>query len=146
MAGYKIEHDKAHWDSVVAKLRLADATAQEKFNAALKEAAAPIMGEVQAAAEALPTHGTKHTGLRGRLAAGVGVHGITDGVEITASYFLSRVTDNGPAGWRHPVYGNRANWVHQDGGSWFKEVIQNDGGIIEERLQEALQQLADSMQ
>lgn len=146
MAGYKIEHDKAHWDSVVAKLRLADATAEEKFQAALNEAAAPIMGEVQAAALGLPTHGAKHTGLRGRLAGGVGVHAISNGVEITASDFLSRVTDNGPAGWRHPVYGNMNNWVHQDGGSWFKEVIQNDGGIIEDRLQEALQQLADSME
>lgn len=144
MAGFKIKHDKAHWDSVIAKLRLADADADARFEAALNEAAAPIVAEVQAAALALPTHGPKHTGLRGRLAGGVGSHPINDGVEITASALLSRQTDNGPAGWRHPVYGH-SPWVHQDGGSWFSKVIQGDRSEIENRLQEALQQLADAM-
>lgn len=148
MAGYDIIYDKAHWDSVIARLAEAEVGAKERFQAALDEAAGPIVAEVQAAALGLASHGTKHTGLRGRLAAGVSVNPDSSGdaaIRIEASEGLSRVTDNGASGWRHPVYGNMNNWVHQDGGSWFKDVIQNDEGQIENRLQQALEQLANSI-
>lgn len=29
-----------------------------------------------------------------------------------------------PKGWRHPVFGNRASWVHQQGKPWFAATIQ----------------------
>lgn len=146
--GYKIEKNDAHWRSVIEKLRLGDADAVAKFEEALEEASAPVLAEVQAAALAGPSHGAKHTGLRGRLAAGTSWHpdgGGDAAVKFEASNFLSRVTDNGPAGWRHPVYGNMSNWVHQDGWSWFKEVIEGDANQFENRLQAALEKLKDQI-
>ncbi len=35
---------------------------------------------------------------------------------------LPRHLDN-PRGWRHPVWGNRENWVHQYGAPWFRGPI-----------------------
>lgn len=147
-SGYRIEFDRAHWDHVIAALTAAELDAKDKFQAALDEASGPLKADVQAHALGMPTHGSKHTGLRGRLAAGVSVRPDDSGdagIIIEASESLSRVTDNGPAGWRHPVYGHMNTWVHQDGGSWFKEVIENDDGMIENRLQEALNQIANSI-
>lgn len=145
--GYKIEKNDAHWQSVIEHLRVGDADAVAKFEAALEEASAPVLAQVQAAALSGPSHGTKHTGLRAKLAGGTDWHpdgGGDAAVKFEAHEALSRVTDNGPAGWRHPVYGHDP-WVHQDGWSWFKDVIENDANQFENRLQDALQKLADQI-
>jgi len=53
--------------------------------------------------------------------------------------------DNGPAGFRHPVYGNRDVWVQQRGGSWFKEPIAEEGDFIERKLTDVLEDMAENI-
>lgn len=43
---------------------------------------------------------------------------------------------NRPSGWRHPVFGNRDQWVHQVGGEWFeppirKRVVRIRAGVVQ---------------
>lgn len=141
--------------TVEAQLREVDATFPGKLRAALKEAAEPILSEVRTAAQALPSHGSKHTGLRGRLAAGADVRLSDSGGGARARFIaqmddpteagLPRGMDSGARGWRHPVFGNTNNWVTQRGGSWFREVIADNGPEIEDKLTDVLEEAADAV-
>jgi hypothetical protein len=116
---------------------------------ALEDAMGPIIAKVRREALALPSHGPKHTGLRNRLAAGVRAQTQRQSVRIVATAAepdergLPRGMDNGPRGFRHPVYGNRDVWVQQRGGSWFREPIAEEGPAIERQLTEVLEDMAE---
>lgn len=58
---------------------------------------------------------------------------------------LPRGEDSGERGWRHPVFGHDV-WVHQRGGSWFRETIADQRPDIERRLQDVLDQAAQQIQ
>lgn len=111
----------------------------------------PIIANVRREAMALPARGPKHTGLRGRLAAGVLAQANGQHVRVVATAInpdesaLPRGMDNGMKGWRHPVYGNRDVWVQQRGGSWFREPIASEGGTVERKLTNVLEQMADNI-
>lgn len=115
---------------------------------ALQNAVGPIIADVQRAAMSLPARGTKHTGLRGRLAAGVRAQTNGQHVRITSSMAdpseaaLPRGMDNGTRGWRHPVFGNRNVWVQQRGGSWFRGPIAGNHDQVERRLNDVLEEAA----
>lgn len=135
---YTIVHGP-EWQATVDALREVDETLSDKFRAALEEAARPTIEQLRRAALALPAHKAKHTGLRGRIAAGVGITVQSRGVRITTSMpagqeELPRGEDNGLRGWRHPVFGNRDVWVSQHGGSWFKNTISDDRPNFEHAL------------
>lgn len=140
------------WRTVRAALEREGSSASRKLTDAIEDAAGPIIAKVQQAALSLPAHGAKHTGLRGRLAAGVraqptagkSVRIVATAVDPTETG-LPRGMDNGPRGFRHPVYGNRDVWVQQRGGSWFKEPIAEEGDMIERRLTNVLEQMADNI-
>lgn len=134
------------WDMVIARLADAEATGQDDIRDAVRdEIESKIIPEVREKALAIPTHGTKHTGLRGRLADGVGISGASgDSVQINASAFLSGGMDN-PAGWRHPVYGHRNAWAHNEGHPWFKSTIRGDADDIESRLSRTLDLMAEKI-
>jgi hypothetical protein len=55
---------------------------------------------------------------------------------------LPRGFDNGPRGFRHPVYGNRNVWVQQRGGSWFREPIAEHRDEVEKDLTDVLEAMA----
>jgi hypothetical protein len=119
---------------------------------ALRDAADPISRLVEAAALALPTHGTKHTGLRARLARGVGVRvDVGGGLRFTTSMAqpdeaeLPRGFDSGATGFRHPVFGDRDVWVHQTGGSWFRQPIADQRGFMEKYVVDVLSDAADTV-
>jgi hypothetical protein len=111
----------------------------------------PIVADVRRAAMALPARGSKHTGLRGRLAAGVLAQANGQHVRVVATAIdptesaLPRGMDNGAKGWRHPVYGNRDVWVQQRGGSWFREPIASHGSDIERKLTNVLEEMANNI-
>jgi hypothetical protein len=115
---------------------------------ALKEQIAPIVADVQSEALRLPARGKKHTGIRGRLAAGVKAEANGQHVRIVATMAnpqeagLPRGFDNGPRGFRHPVYGNRNVWVQQRGGSWFREPIAHHHDEVERDLTNVLEEMA----
>lgn len=138
------------WRTVRAALEREEKSASRKLTNALEEAAGPIIAKVQGEALALPARGKKHTGLRARVAAGVRVQPGRQGVRIVATAPLGerglpRGLDNGPRGWRHPVYGNRDVWVQQRGGSWFREPIAEEHDSVERRLTDVLEQMADNI-
>lgn len=139
---------------VAAQLREIDPAMPGKFRAAMRKAATPILRDVRVAALSLPARGVKHTGLRARLAKGVGVQvgvgnsarmRITTRMDDPTEAALPRGEDNGIRGWRHPVFGNTDNWVHQPGGSWFRETIADDRDLIEQRLQDVLDEAANTV-
>lgn len=139
------------WRTVRAALNREESAASRKFRAALEDAAGPIIAKVRREAMALPARGAKHTGLRGRLAAGVRVQPGAQSVRIVATAVdptetaLPRGMDNGPRGWRHPVYGNREVWVQQRGGSWFREPISEEGDTVERELTDVLEEMAQTI-
>lgn len=142
------------WDSVTAQLRETDPEMPGKMRDALQKVSGPIVNDARRAALALPARGRKHTGLRGRVAAGVEAHAqVSTGaaVRITTSMAdpqeaeLPRGLDNGLRGWRHPVFGNANNWVNQRGGSWFRSTIAGDGDQVERALTGVLEQMANAI-
>lgn len=128
------------WKRVEQALRRVDANAADDFRRRLRAGAENLADDTRKAALRIPVQGRGHTGLRGRVAAGVGVKLTASGVQITTS--MNQADErNLPAyldardGWRHPVFGNRSVWVRQTtGGSWFTEIIQNGQPELERDL------------
>lgn len=139
------------WRTVRAALERESSNAPRRLGNALEESMRPIVAKVRRAALDLPASGPKHTGLRRRLAAGVQAQAQGQTARIVATAVepdergLPRGMDNGPKGFRHPVYGNRDVWVQQRGGSWFREPIAEEGDSIERKLTNALEEMAQNI-
>jgi len=136
------------WKRTEQALRRIDANAADDFRHRLRSGAEELADETRKAVLSIPVTGTKHTGLRGRVAKGVGVKITSAGVQISAS-MNQQDERNLPAyldardGWRHPVFGNKSVWVRQTtGGSWFNEVIQDGQPELERRLTEVWEDAA----
>lgn len=140
--------DGPEWKRMEMSLAAISKELPEKFRAEIREAAGSLVNQAQRAVERIPVYGSQHTGLRARVAAGVGVRITREGVEISASMNYKDERNlpaylDARAGWRHPVYGNRSNWVRQStGGSWFQEPIASGQDMIEHRLTGVLEQAA----
>lgn len=115
----------------VAKALLeVDKSLPKQFRKEIREQAKPLMLKAKAAVKALPTHSRFHSGLRGRVARGVRLQiprsntsiRIITSMKEREEAALPRGLDS-TKGWRHPVFGNREEWVRQPGGSWFREPI-----------------------
>lgn len=139
---------------VANALREIDVQMVSKFRTAMRKAAEPIIKDVQLAAMRLPAHKLKHTGLRARVAKGVGVRaglGTQASMRFTTSmnepdeWYLPRGLDLSEKGWRHPVYGNMDIWVHQRGGSWFRETIADNRELLQDRLTDVLEDAAHTV-
>lgn len=102
----------------------------------LREAVKPAADEAKAAIRGAPVSGARHAGegLRAAIARGVSVQvrtsGRTVGVRVRARKITVRGFVNAPKrwnrakGWRHPVMGDRNNWVHQVGRpGWFDDPM-----------------------
>lgn len=133
-------------------LREVDAELPGQLRKDLRTAARPLVAMVKEKVRSLPTHGIRHTGLRRRVAAGVGIRvGLRTGVTITTSMqkpseaIIPRGMDS-RNGWRHPVFGNRDNWVQQrTGGSWFREPLASRHDEIERSLHHILEEAANTI-
>jgi hypothetical protein len=96
-----------------------------------------------------PTHGSKHTGLRAKVAKGVGLQELPNGYRITTSMpeadeaAIPRGMDQ--HGWRHPVFGNRDKWVVEGvtDFSWFMDTMQEGENVVSDGLEQKLQDAAD---
>lgn len=133
--------------AVADALREIDSTFPQKLRQEMRKTATPIIRDVRMAALSLPARKAKHTGLRERLAASVSVQiGVAGNARMRfvtkmddpEEAELPRGEDSGERGWRHPVYGHQDRWVHQRGGSWFRETIADDRDLIERKLSEVL--------
>lgn len=139
------------FDRVVAALARVEATMPEKFRDEVEKAAVPLAEKARNKVRAIPTHGKKHTGMRERIAQGVGIKtGGAAFVRITTSMSdpqertMPRNFDDRD-GWRHPVFGTD-NWVHQStGGNWFINTMQDGQAPLEKSLTKVLEDAADAI-
>lgn len=136
------------WKRVAAALDAQDKSLGDKFRREVREAAYRLAERAQAEVMRIPATTGQHSGLRARVARGVGVKITGSGVDITTS-MNERDETNLPAyldqqtGWRHPVFGNRHVWVRQDtGGSWFRATIESGRDDIEDNLSEIMDDAA----
>ncbi len=137
------------WKRVVDALRVEDARLADRFTAALRDEGGKLARQAQSAVMRIPTHTSQHSGLRSRVAKGVGTKIMKSGVSITTS-MNDQDEVNIPAyldardGWRHPVYGNRHVWIRQTtGGSWFRDTIASGQPEIEDRMHEIYEDAAN---
>jgi hypothetical protein len=146
-------------------IRVNGTEAFERVGAALGEADDEMPGKIRKelvllanrlayvasrAALAEPTHGAVHTGLRESVSHGVGVRETDDGAVVTTSMpvpdeaVIPRGLD--AHGWRHPVFGNRNNWVVQHGAfSWFMDSMQGGRTDGEQNLERMLNEVAEKI-
>ncbi len=139
------------WKRVAVALREVDKSLEAKFRREIRNEADKLAAQAQGRVMRIPTTTMKHSGLRARVAAGVGVKITGHGVDITTS-MNERDETNLPAyldqqtGWRHPVYGNRHVWVRQDtGGSWFRETIEDGRPDVENALSDVMEDAMDTV-
>jgi hypothetical protein len=113
----------------------------QKANA--KEAAAKVLQQ--------PATQGEHTGLRRDVAAGVGTMPIDGGTRVFTSMpekdeAVIPLGLDTRKGWRHPVFGNREEWVTQRGEfSWFMEIMRRSMKTTPPKVQDILDDAAESI-
>jgi hypothetical protein len=92
-------------------------------------------------------------GLRETIAAGVRLQINASGIRFIASSArlpesqrtLPRHLDS-EKGWRHPVFGNRDNWVTEHGGPWFAETIKPHAPDFRAAVVDAMEETKNMLQ
>lgn len=137
--------------TVAAALRAIDRTLPTKLRKKLQAAAKPLATAAKAKVKALPRTGRQHTGLYARVARGVKVQSslsrnprvrVVTSMADPREAAIPRGLDT-VRGWRHPVFGDRDNWVQQRGYSWFIETMQDGQPDIQRALVEVLDEARD---
>lgn len=92
-------------------------------------------------------------GLRETIASATRVQQTTKGVRIiVASSRLPREQQTLPRhldsakGWRHPVFGNRDNWVHQQGKPYFAATIKRHAPGFRAKVLEAMDEITKQIE
>lgn len=139
-------------DRAEGALSEADASLAEEIPHVLQELAERLAEKAKARILKEPVHGPRQTGIRGVIAAGVGVRPTEDGAHITTSMpkadeaELPRGFDEPVRGWRHPVFGHRDRWVTQHSDfSWFMSSMQSGDKDGEQKLKDLLERAAESI-
>jgi hypothetical protein len=135
---------------VARELRLVDAALPKEFRKKLRLAAKPLMEKAKAELKAMPVKGRDSSGLRRRVARGVKLFlprsntsiRIVTSMKDRSEVALPRGLDT-RYGWRHPVFGDREEWVRQPGYSWFREPISEGRDDLKRALTEVLEEARD---
>jgi hypothetical protein len=115
----------------------------------IRAEAKPMAAAAKAEILAMPTHGSKHTGLRSKIAGKVRVRtrlsGRMVGVKIAVGQvdgtYLPRRINKGS--WRHPVHGTDV-WVEQEGHKgWFDDTLRKKARDAQRGIQRAMERVAD---
>lgn len=136
-------------------LRLVDQRLPAKLRKDLANAVKPAVADAKAHARAIPVGGGGHSGLRRRVARGVKIQARTARspvLRVVASMTdpeqanLPRYLDDPARGWRHPVFGNRHEWVSQHTGSpWFRDVLASHRPEMERAVRQVLDDAAETI-
>ncbi|UBU11601.1 hypothetical protein [Nonomuraea gerenzanensis] len=135
------------WKDVNRRLRHAgEKDLARELRKAVREAAKPGRNAAKLAARAIPVKGPRSTGLRRRMARGVGIQADARRVRIVTRMpsgleMLPRGFDTAK-GWRHPVFGNRERWVTQPGHPWFRQTIAKTAPKAREEMKQAMDRVA----
>lgn len=156
------------------RLKDADKVLRRELRKGIKKAAAPAVRDVQEAARTIPVRGTRGGGKRDRRLhytakrKAKGGHGLratiarairadikaTGHAKVTIRVFsrylpadqrnLPRYLDR-TKGWRHPVFGDRENWVDQHGQPWFASTLVQHGPAVRREVLAAMKTVADKI-
>jgi hypothetical protein len=137
---------------LAAQLKEAGPALQRELRRNFRDAAEPVIGDVQQSILLMPSH---HAGtLRAEIARTVTVStSLTgDGIAVRITSAGSRMPPgkeslpfhaDSAKGWRHPVFGHEDRWVQQYGKpEWFERPIADNA----REFQAAAQQAVDEMQ
>lgn len=131
-------------------LRVLERTISGRLHRRMNTEAEKLVEAAQSKVRVLPTpQNAGHTGLRARVASGVHIanRGALLRVQTTMTdsdeAIIPRGLDRGARGWRHPVFGNRDNWVRQNGYSWFMETMESGQRPMENALTDELEDAAN---
>lgn len=137
--------------------RMDDAAVKRIFKKRLEDAARPFVPAVRASALAIPAAGKKHTGLRARIAATAetaswdsGPRQVSVAVEIQPKRMPPREMSlplmmDGAKRFRHPVFGNRLNWVSQEQHPYFFRAASGYGRASEAAMRSALDDITHKL-
>lgn len=135
---------------IIAELRaMDDVRFSTELRKELAKAARPFVPVVRAAILNTPTHGMKHTGLRVRITKCVITwsklesHNVAVGITVDGSRMRTGEKSlplmlDGRKAWRHPVFGNRDNWVAQASHPYFDEATSMWGPASRRAIDRAL--------
>lgn len=129
-----------------------DRKVTDLFKRRLEPVARTFVPLVQASVMAIPTTGTKHTGLRARIAACAQTATWGHGREVNVSVEMNPkkmppgelslpLGMEGEKRWRHPVYGNREEWVTQPPHPYFYQAADGYGRAAGDALRAALEDI-----
>lgn len=139
---------------VAEALGFAKSEIPDEVKKVILELAEKLAHEASLRVLAEETHGSKHTGLRAKVSAGVYVEETGDGFKVGTSMpneneaiiprgFDTRASRNG---WRHPLFGNREKWYRNYGSfSWFLGAFDDSDKDAEMRLKQVLDHVADQV-
>lgn len=144
------------WKAAVAALATVERELPSWLRDELNDSATPLADRARAAVLNVDVRGgpAGSTGLRRRVAAGVGVR--TGLSAPTAPYLRIYTSMADPAqapipmgldqaaGWRHPLYGNKNYWYQSTPSNpgWFTDTISDGSDQIERALESALERAA----
>lgn len=90
----------------------------------------------------------RHAGLRDEVAASIKLQVTSKGIRFVADSrnmpesqrTLPRHLDS-PKGWRHPVFGNREKWVHEQGKPYFAETLKKRAPEFRQSILDAMEDI-----
>jgi len=140
------------WKAAAARLRVVESRLPGWVERELRDSLDPVVKRAKAAVRRVDVQGgpAGHTGLRNRVARGVGVRkGIStkggayftiySGVNDPAERPIPRGLDEA-GGWRHPLFGNKNYWYQSrpTRPGWFTDTIADSADEIERGIANAL--------
>lgn len=121
----------------------------------LRTAAKPAVDAVRSEVRSIPTKGIRSNGVRDAVAQGVGlrISAAKSGGSVTISASPRRLPANRKAmarllntpSWRHPVFGNRDEWVEQTSRPYFGSVIYRYRDELRAAVEDALNDAAKAL-
>jgi hypothetical protein len=147
------------WKVAAAQLGVVENRLPQWIEEQLDDAIDPVVGRAQAAAKRVDIQGgpTRSTGLRGRVAAGVGVRkGVSTKSTAYFRIFTSMANQSespiprgmdSPKGWRHPLWGNKNHWFQSrpTRTGWFTDTVSDSADEIERAVARALDVAANTV-
>lgn len=144
------------WRTTVDALRAVDKELPRWLRDDMKDVADGLVNTAQSRDESVSIAGgphTGHTGLRARVAAGVGVRaGIGRNPYLRVYTQMANPNEAGiprgldsSSGWRHPVFGNKEVWVRQmpTNPGWFTDTFSDGKGQFQDAIEKVLEHAAE---
>jgi hypothetical protein len=149
-SGYVVIRAGDEWRRVPRALNKENETLPHRARDEVRKHAHKLAAQARRRVRKLPVRGRAgSTGLRKRVAAGVKVVNREGQVRVVTTMpsrdeaIIPRGLDRA-AGWRHPVYGNRSNWVVQRPSKpgWFTDTFRDGRDPIKNSLEDEMDQSA----